>query len=144
MTEATIWWLLAGGAVVAELLTGTFFLLMISIAMTAGALAALAGADVIVQLLLAAVVGGGSVVTWYFIKKSRKASLPMESNQAFNLDIGETVMVDGWNPDGTANVRYRGTNWTVIRRPGEPADVGAHGIVEVIGTRLLVEKRPSP
>ena len=43
MTEATIWWLLAGGAVVAELLTGTFFLLMIGSAMAAGALAAHAG-----------------------------------------------------------------------------------------------------
>ncbi|MDO9277059.1 MAG: NfeD family protein [Polaromonas sp.] len=142
MTEATIWWLLAGGAVVAELLTGTFFLLMISTAMAAGALAAHAGADLTVQLLLASVVGGGSVVAWYFVKKRRKATLPKDSNLAFNLDIGETVMVDGWNPDGTANVRYRGANWTVIRRSGEPAAVGAHRVIEVIGTRLCVEKLP--
>jgi membrane protein implicated in regulation of membrane protease activity len=142
MTEATIWWLLAGGAVVAELLTGTFFLLMISTAMAAGALAAHAGADVVVQLLVASVTGGGAVVGWYFIKKRRKARRPKGSNVAFNLDIGETVMVDGWNPDGTASVRYRGANWTVIRRPGEPADIGAHRVSEVIGTRLLVEKLP--
>jgi len=143
MTEATIWWLLAGGAVVAELLTGTFFLLMISLAMVAGALAAQAGADVVVQLLLAAVIGGGAVVTCYFVKKSRKAALPKDSNQTFNLDIGETVMIDGWNPDGTANVRYRGANWTVIRRPGEPPTIGTYQIAEVIGTRLRVEKTPS-
>ncbi len=143
MTEATIWWLLAGGAVVAELLTGTFFLLMISIALVAGALAAHAGADAIVQLVLASVLGGGSVVACYFVKKSRKAALPEDSNQSFNLDIGETVMVDGWNPDGTANVRYRGANWTVIRRPGEAAAIGAHRVAEVIGTRLRVEKIPS-
>ena len=143
MTEATIWWLLAGGAVVAELLTGTFFLLMIGIAMAAGALAAHAGADMIVQLLLAAIIGGGSVVAWYFVKKRRKAALPVDSNQAFNLDIGETVMVVGWGPDGTANVRYRGANWTAIRRPGEAAATGAHRVAEVIGTRLRVEKIPS-
>jgi membrane protein implicated in regulation of membrane protease activity len=142
MTEATIWWLLAGGAVVAELLTGTFFLLMIGTAMAAGALAAHAGADVVVQLLVAAVVGGGNVVAWYFVKKHRKATRVKSRNTASNLDIGETVMVDGWKPDGTASVRYRGSNWSVIRRSGEPADIGAHRVVEVIGTRLLVEKLP--
>ena len=143
MTEATIWWLLAGVTVVAELLTGTFFLLMIGIAMAAGALAAHAGADMIVQLLLSAVIGGGSVVAWYFVKMRRNAARPEDSNQAFNLDIGETVMVVGWDPDGTANVRYRGANWTAIRRPGEPASIGAHRVAEVIGTRLRVEKSPS-
>jgi membrane protein implicated in regulation of membrane protease activity len=142
MTEATIWWLLAGGAVVAELLTGTFFLLMISTAMAAGALAAHAGADVAVQLLIAAGTGGGTVVSWYFIKKRRRARHPKGHNAAFNLDIGETVMIDGWNPDDTATVRYRGANWTAIRRTGESANIGAHRVAEVIGTRLLVEKLP--
>ncbi len=142
MTEATLWWLLAGVAVVAELLTGTFFLLMISAAMAAAALAAHAGADVIVQLLVAAVTGAGAVVIWYFVKKHRKAAHPQDGNQAFNLDIGETVMVSGWNPDGTANVKYRGANWTVIRRPGEAAAIGAHRVAEIIGTRLRVEKLP--
>ncbi len=140
MAAATIWWLLAGGAVVAELLTGTFFLLMISTAMAAGALAAHAGADVVLQLLVAAAVGGGAVVIWYFVKKRLKAALPKDSNPALNLDIGETVMVYGWNPDGTASVKYRGANWTAIRRPNEPENVGAHRILEVIGTRLIVEK----
>ena len=142
MTEATIWWLLAGVAVVAELLIGTFFLLMISIAMAAGALAAHAGFDVVVQLLAAAVTGGGAVIAWYFVKKRRKDRLPKDNNPAQNLDIGETVMVYGWNPDGTASVRYRGANWTAIRRPAEPADssVGTHRIIEVLGTRLIVEK----
>lgn len=142
MTEATIWWLLAGVAVVAELLTGTFFLLMISAAMAAAALAAHAGADVIVQLLVAAVTGAGAVVIWYFVKKHRQAAHPQEGDQGFNLDIGETVMVSGWNPDGTANVKYRGANWTVIRRPGEAAAIGAHRVAEIIGTRLRVEKLP--
>jgi membrane protein implicated in regulation of membrane protease activity len=140
MSEATVWWLLAGGAVVAELLTGTFFLLMISTAMAAGALAAHAGFDVVVQLLVAAVVGGGGVVSCYFVKKRRKAALPKDSNAASNLDIGETVMVDGWNPDGTASVKYRGANWTVMLNPGEPAHSGAHRVTEVVGSRLLVKK----
>ncbi len=142
MTEANIWWLLAGGAVVAELLTGTFFLLMISFAMAAGALAAHAGADLVLQVLVAAITGAGTVVAWYFIKKRRKAKHPTGSVAAFNLDIGETVMVDGWNPDGTANVKYRGANWTAIRRPSESAEIGAHRVAEVIGTRLRVEKLP--
>ena len=142
MTDATIWWLLAGSAVVAELLTGTFFLLMISAAMAAGALAAHAGAGVVVQLLVASVTGGGAVVAWYSFKKRRKAASPKASNAALNFDIGETVMVVFWNPDATASVRYRGANWTVIRRPGEPAEIGAYRVLEVVGSRLLVEKQP--
>jgi membrane protein implicated in regulation of membrane protease activity len=142
MTEANIWWLLAGAAVIAELLIGTFFLLMISLAMAAGALAAHAGANLVVQLLLAAVTGGAAVVVWYFVKQQRRTTQPQDSNPGLNLDIGETVMVDGWDPDGTANVRYRGANWRVVRSAGEPAAIGAHRVVEVIGTRLRVEKFP--
>lgn len=142
MTDATIWWLIAGGAVVAELLTGTFFLLMISTAMAAGALAAHAGAELAMQILIAAVTGGGNVVIWYFIKKSRTANRPKNSNAALNLDVGEMVMVEGWDPDGTGTVRYRGANWTVIRRPGEPETCGPHRVTEVVGTRLVVEHLP--
>jgi membrane protein implicated in regulation of membrane protease activity len=56
-----------------------------------------------------------------------------------NLDIGESVHVDAWNPDGTATVRYRGAQWTVILRAGRPS-TGEHRVVEVIGSRLVVDK----
>ena len=140
MTETTLWWLLAGGTVIAELLTGTFFLLMLSVGMAAAALAAQAGASSVAQLLVAAVTGGGAVVGWYFVKKRRQGRAPDAGGAALNLDVGETVMIESWQPDGTARVKYRGANWTALHRAGIAPSAGPHRVADIVGTRLVVEK----
>ena len=142
MTEVTLWWLLAGGAVVAELLTGTFFLLMISLGFAAAALSATAGANTATQLVVAALTGGGAVIAWYLVKQARKAGQTPDNDAELNLDIGETEMVDDWLPDGTSSVKYRGAHWTALHRAGVQALPGPHRVVEVLGTRLVVEKIP--
>ena len=139
MTPTTIWWVLAGLAVVAQLMTGTFHFLMLAAALTAGALAAMLGGTLILQLLAVAVVGAGAVVAWYFARKGRPTEPPAEANRDVLMDIGETVQVEAWNPDGTATTRYRGAQWTVFHRPGETPQPGAHRVAEVIGSRLLVD-----
>ncbi len=139
MEESTLWWLVAGGAVMAELLTGTFYLLMLAIGMAAGALAAHAGWSTSAQLLAAAVVGTSAVVLCHLLRSRRAASLPAHGNPDVNLDVGETVQVEAWRPDGTAQVRYRGAQWTVMLRPGTPPAPGPHRVAEVIGSRLLVD-----
>ena len=65
---------------------------------------------------------------------------PAQANRDVNLDIGETVHVDAWNADGTATVKYRGANWTVIALDGTVHGTGAHRVREVVGNRLVVEK----
>ncbi len=140
MEESTIWWLLAGGIVVAELLTGTFYLLMLAIGLAAGALAAHAGAHLTVQLISAAVLGSAGVVGLHLLRRRRSATQPASSNRDVNLDVGESVQVDAWNADGTAQVRYRGAQWTVVHRPGNAPSPGLHRVAEVIGNRLLVDK----
>ena len=62
------------------------------------------------------------------------------ANRDVNLDIGEIVHVDAWNTDGTASVKYRGANWTVMHRSGTSPSTGAHRVAEVIGSRLLLDK----
>jgi membrane protein implicated in regulation of membrane protease activity len=57
-----------------------------------------------------------------------------------NLDVGETLHIEVWNADGTANVKYRGANWTVVPAEGAPQTAGAYRVSEVIGSRLVVEK----
>ncbi len=138
MTDATIWWLLAGIAIVAELLSGTFFLLMLSIGMAAAALAASTGASSVVQILTAAATGGGAVLIWYRIKKKRSAGHSARADRSVNLDIGETIYVSQWLPDGTANVKYRGANWTAIHHPHHSPLPGFHRVTEMVGNRLLV------
>ncbi len=140
MADSTIWWLCAGAAVAVELVTGTFYLLMLAVGLAAAAVAAHLGAGSVFQLLVAAVVGGGSVVGWHLRQGRRAAAPPASANRDVNLDVGETVYVDEWGPDGTANVKYRGANWTVVHRSGNAPSTGAHRVAEVVGSRLLVDK----
>ncbi len=140
MPESTIWWLLTGVAVAVELLTGTFYLLMLAIGLAAAALAAHSGASTTLQLVIAALVGGGAVGVWH-LKRGRLPRGPAASaNRDVNLDVGATLHVDAWNADGTANVKYRGANWTVVPAEGAPQTSGAYRVREVIGSRLVVEK----
>ncbi|MES2978860.1 MAG: NfeD family protein [Pseudomonadota bacterium] len=139
MTDSTIWWLFAGGAVIAELLTGTFFLLMVAFGMAAGALAAHAGAGLVTQIAVAAVTGGGAVVMLYLIKRRWPTDATPRADRSAVLDIGELLTIDAWAVDGTASVKYRGANWTVIHRPGHEPSPGRYRVTEVVGNRLLVE-----
>ena len=139
MAESTIWWVLAGSAVALELLTGTFYLLMLAIGLAAAALAAHLGLSSSAQLVVAAVVGGGAVVGWHFVRQRRPQEPPAEANRDVNLDIGETVQVTRWNPDGTTTLKYRGAQWTALAAPGTIPVAGPHRIREVTGSRLVLE-----
>lgn len=140
MSESTIWWLLAGACVVLELVTGTFYLLMLAVGMMAAALAGQAGAGTVLQMLVAAGVGGGAVVVWYLIKKRKPSDPSARAERSVNLDVGEIVQIEAWNPDGTASVKYRGSHWTAIHRPGVTPSAGPHRVGELVGSRLLVDK----
>ena len=143
MAQSSIWWLLAGGAVAIELMTGTFYLLMLALGLAAAAIATHLGASEAVQIITAALVGGGSVLVWRSIKKKQVAPARASANADVNLDIGGIVQVDAWLPDGTSSVNYRGARWSVLHNsPSEATAVrapGPHRIVEVVGSRLIVQ-----
>ena len=140
MADSTIWWLLTGAFIAIELLTGTFYLLMLSLGLAGAAIAAHLGATVPLQLVVAAVLGGGLVVAWRSYMKHQPPALPAGANRDVNLDVGETLQVEAWNEDGTSTAKYRGAVWTVSLRPGAVSVPGLHRIVEVVGSRLMVEK----
>ena len=140
MADSTVWWLLAGGAVALELSTGTFYLLMIAAGLAAGALAAHAGMPLTGQLIVAAAVGAGAVGAWHLARGRQPPGPAAQANPDVNLDVGGTVMVEEWLPDGTAQVRYRGAQWTVTALPGTVPGKGLHRVREVVGSRLVVEK----
>ncbi len=140
MAHSTLWWLLAGAAIAVELVTGTFYLLMLSIGLAAAAVAAQVGVGFAMQMVVAALVGAGTVTGWRWYKQAQPASPPASANRDVNMDIGETVQVESWNPDGTSQVKYRGANWAVSSASGGPLAAGPHQVVEVIGSRLVVRK----
>lgn len=139
MAESTVWWLITGCVVAAELLTGTFYLLMLAIGLAAAALAAHAGLALTVQIGTAAVIGGGAVAAWHLLRPA-SATARASANRDVNLDIGETVHVDAWQPDGSTSVKYRGAQWTAVHAAGTLPSTGTHRIVEVRGSQLVIEK----
>lgn len=139
MEESTIWWLAAGAVVVAELLSGTFYLLMLAVGLVAAALSAHLGLPLALQIVTAALVGGGAVVAWYFFKKRRPGDPSARADRSVNLDVGETILIEAWNSDGTTTVKYRGATWTAIHRAGVTPSTGMHRVAELVGNRLLVD-----
>lgn len=142
MADTTLWWLAAGILVAAELVTGTFYLLMLALGLAAGALAAHTGLSSTGQVVAAALIGGGAVLAWHIWRRRNAGqAVPASASRDVNLDVGETVQIETWNGDGTASVKYRGAHWTAMAAPGLPArSSGAHRIVEVRGSQLIVEK----
>lgn len=123
------------------MVTGTFYLLMLALGLIAGALAAYAGAGMIVQVSSAAVVGTAAVVVCYLLKRPAAGAPSVRRLRSVNLDIGEVVQVDAWLADGSAKVHYRGAQWTVVPAQGqESLSPGPHKVVELQGSRLVVEK----
>ena len=142
MSDANIWWLLAGGAVAVELVTGTFYLLMLAAGLVAGALAAISGFALIGQMLLAAATGGGMVAAWHWHRSKSPAPKPANANPDVHLDIGQAIHVVRWNVDGTASVHFRGAQWTAVAAdPSQATQPGNFRIKEMVGNRLVIEKQ---
>ncbi|SEA05546.1 NfeD family protein [Variovorax sp. YR216] len=142
MASSTVWWLMTGAAIVLELIsgTGTVYLLLIGAGFAAAAVSTHLGASLGTQFIVAAVVSVSAVIVWHAIRRRRPPGPPTSANPDVNMDIGERVQVDAWNADGTAVVRYRGTQWTAVARAGDVPTAGQHKVVEVVGSRLVVEK----
>ena len=139
MTESTFWWIGTGLLVALELTSGTFYLLMLAIGGVAGALAAHAGLPLNAQLSVASMVGGIAAFICYLVRRRRPGDPSPRSERSVNLDVGETIQIDAWAPDGTAQVRYRGAQWTAVHRPGVTPRPGPHRVAELVGSRLLVD-----
>ena len=146
MNEPTLWWVLAGSVIAVEMMTGTFYLLMLSMGFVAAAIAAHAGLAISGQLAVAAVVAGGSVLLGRRYRKKITAGLDGDLdgdnktniNAVENLDVGATVHVDRWQPDGTSSVKYRGANWEASLAEGHASVPGLYRIVKVVGSRLIL------
>ena len=131
-----IWWIIAGALIVAELVTGTFFLLALGVAFGIGGLAALLGATFEFQLVVASVVG---ILGVFLAHRWRRRSAARPQEPVF--DIGQTVRVQAWNPDGTARVAYRGTLWQAETPSADTPRGDTMVIVGVRGSTLVIADR---
>ncbi len=137
MSAMWIWWIGAAVLIGAEMLTLTFYLLAVGIAFALGGIAAAFGASVPMQFAVAGVLGillTGAAHQW----RLRRALPP----QLPPLDVGQSVHVESWNPDGRARVAYRGSTWDAeLESPVVPR-VDTMYIVAMRGSVLVLSDRP--
>lgn len=106
--QAAYLWLAAAGLLAgAEMLTGSFYLLALVAGAVIAALTAYLGVPLSWQVLWAAL---GSLCGLVLVHAWRKR-LNRRVAQHEDLDLGQRVVVTGWDADGCAQVRYRGTEW---------------------------------
>jgi membrane protein implicated in regulation of membrane protease activity len=139
---STWWWIATGALVAAEMVTGTFYLLMLAAGTATAALVAMVGMSGNAQLVAAALVGGGSVALLHWRRRAVPPEPPAQSNRDVNLDIGEHVRVDAWNPDGSAQVSYRGAMWSAQYAGQDAPAPGMHVIESLDGSRLMLARKP--
>jgi membrane protein implicated in regulation of membrane protease activity len=138
LSASTLWWLATGALVVLELTSGTFYLLMLALGAAAGALAAHLGLPTPAQVAVAAVVGGGATALLHWRRRRHPQGAPAAQNRDLHLDIGATVQVSHWNPDGTTRVDHRGTQWNARLEHGHSGQPGPHRISAVEATGLVL------
>ena len=140
MQNSTLWFVIAFSLLILEMLTGTFYLLVFSVAAAITGVAAYFGVSGILQLLIAAITGAIGV----FVLRRSPYGKPQQQNAQrdpnVNLDIGQLIQVDQWNADRTARVMYRGAAWDVELEAKEEMVSGQFSIVEMRGSRLIVQK----
>lgn len=139
-TDSTTWWVITVVLVAAELATGTFYLLMLAPGTAAAALAAHAGLGVSGQYVTGAVIGAAAVGAGAIPAVGSAKQSDAATNPDVNLDVGSSVQVAAWRPDGTARVHYRGAEWDARYAGTAPAEPGAHVIRAVQGSLLLLER----
>jgi membrane protein implicated in regulation of membrane protease activity len=115
------WWAIAGIAlIIAELITGTFYLLVIGIAALAGAVVALLHHSFWIQTLVAAAI---AIVGVTLVTRFRKSQT---SSPSVSLDVGQSVVLDGWvnERERLARVRYRNATWDAKVLDEQGAETG--------------------
>jgi membrane protein implicated in regulation of membrane protease activity len=136
------WWLLAIALGVAELFTGSFYLLVLAAGAGGAGVAAALGLGPAGQFAWAAVLSAGGAALVRHLRPSGARGLPSQRNPDVNLDIGQAIQVEQWDPGRRSRVAYRGALWDVELLPGEPATPGRFLIREIDGSRLRLSHSP--
>jgi membrane protein implicated in regulation of membrane protease activity len=136
MAHFWIWWILAAVLIGLELATGTFYLLALGIAFVFGGLAAWLDASLPMQMIVGGALSAVALGAAHYWRKRIAVPAAM-----MHLDRGQSVRVHKWNPDGTARVEYRGTQWNAEIDDPETGRAATMYIVATRGSTLVLSDR---
>ena len=86
----------------------------------------------------------GCVWLLWWTGRRRPGDPSPRADRSVNLDVGEVVQIEHWQADGTAQIRYRGAPWTAVFRGRAAPAPGRYRVIELEGSRLIVEPAPGP
>lgn len=141
MLSSTMWWWIAAVLFGLELLSGTLYFVGLAVGAAVAATAASLGVGVRDQMVLASAIGGLLVVLRH-VRLQRRGHFDVEGRNTTglgDLDVGQEVRVQRWNPDGTTQVRYRGEHWHATHFGPHLPRKGKHRILAIEPTHLVLE-----
>jgi membrane protein implicated in regulation of membrane protease activity len=141
MQATTVWWVIAGFLFSMEVLSKSYHFLFLAAGAVGAAVGASFGLAQQDQLLLASGIGGG-LVWWWQRRLMKRGVIEMDGYHTTglgDLDVGEEVSVGEWEHDGTAHVKYRGSQWPARHHGPHVPRSGPHRILAVESTHLVLE-----
>ncbi len=138
--SATLLWLIAAVVLgILEMMASTFYLLVLAAAACVGSALAFFEVSVAWQIAGFAIIAvAGSV----WVSRIRRIPTQSDAQAAAlqNIDQGQIVDVAAWRDGARTTVQYRGAQWDAIAKDASQLNIGAHRIVEIQGSLLVLEK----
>ncbi|MBV6271706.1 NfeD family protein [Alcaligenaceae bacterium CGII-47] len=132
-----LWFGAAALFLLLEMATGTFYLLLVALGLAVSGTVEYAGFTLVWQIvggLLASLIGLGVL----HHHRQSKGQVATQSNPDVVQDIGQRVIVDAWDENGSARVFYRGAYWSARMDVDQAALPGEHYIQAVQGLTLIL------
>ena len=142
MNEVNFWWVIAAFFGLLELVTGTLFAAFTGLGAAIAAVLANVGCSQPHQLLIAVVVSGSLLMARQQQLRRRRHRVPSEDYRQSGmgvLDLGDEILVNAWQPDGTTEVSYGGQQWNARFRGTDVPLAGVHRIAAVETDYLVLE-----
>ncbi len=137
ISAAAVWCIIALALLGTEMILGTIYLLVTAAGGFAAALPAFLGFDLTVQLFTMGIVSAVGACLVYVLRRRIKKQYRENLN---DLDQGQRVTVAEVNPDGSAQVMYRGSTWQAVGAH-DPLTPGVWEIQRAAGPQLILEKK---
>lgn len=135
MSTTIIWFILTLIFIIVEMMLGTLYLFALALGALVAGILSYFEYTLETQSIIAGIVTIIGAIGFYFLKRKHPTQ-----DKDDNLDIGQRVVVNTINEDGSANVNYRGAMWKALAKEGE-LSTGIWQINSIKGINLILDHK---